>query len=525
METVGSSWRVPLPLWAFQAPSRMSSLFLCLALAVLLTVLFGSEFISVNLWAMFVGIILFLGVVAFFCASSLLGVHEQHWQTAKVLDSTDRHFQFVFENALDTILVCDDQGVCHEANPAAQDLLGLPPSEFIGQRLSAFYKNPIEFENAWTRLLRAKRQQGHAELVRKDHSTIFVEFSAKAECLPSRHVMILRDMTQRRHAEEQVAKNLELAESAWVEADALRKATLALTQDLRMDYVLDTLLDSLGELVPYAHAHILLREADSRMFMAREAPRDSKKKPTSKYPMTLDADDFPILQRVLATQAGALISDAKREEGWRTLKGHSDLRSWIFVPLVASQQVLGILSVGHASVDSFTAEHLRLAKLIAIPAAAAIQNARLYECAEIYGEELERRISDLRQAQSALKESEEKFQTIFRSSPIAFSISTLNEGKFLEVNTAFEQRYGYARAELIGRTAQQVGLWENLAERPAIIEQIRSGQSVRKAVRRFRTKSGEVILTAFSADTIHLDGQTCMLAVSDDVAERPQTAA
>jgi PAS domain S-box-containing protein len=241
--------------------------------------------------------------------------------------------------------------------------------------------------------------------------------------------------------------------------------------------------------------------------------------------MTLDADDFPVLQRVLATQAGVLISDAKREEGWRTLKGHSDLRSWIFVPLVASQQVLGILSVGHASVDSFTAEHLRLAKLIAIPAAAAIQNARLYECAEIYGEELERRISDLRQAQSALKESEEKFQTIFRSSPIAFSISTLNEGKFLEVNTAFEQRYGYARAELIGRTAQQVGLWENLAERPAIIEQIRSGQSVRKAVRRFRTKSGEVILTAFSADTIHLDGQTCMLAVSDDVAERPQTAA
>jgi hypothetical protein len=40
--------------------------------------------------------------------------------------------------------------------------------------------------------------------------------------------------------EEDVARNLSLAQSAWTEADALRKATLALTQDLHMDNVLDT---------------------------------------------------------------------------------------------------------------------------------------------------------------------------------------------------------------------------------------------------------------------------------------------
>jgi GAF domain-containing protein len=59
--------------------------------------------------------------------------------------------------------------------------------------------------------------------------------------------------------------------------------------------------------------------------------------------------------------------------------------------------------LGHPVPDSFTQEHLRLAKSVAIPAAAAIQNARLYECANIYGAELEKRTSDLQKAESALQ--------------------------------------------------------------------------------------------------------------------------
>jgi hypothetical protein len=34
-----------------------------------------------------------------------------------------------------------------------------------------------------------------------------------------------------------------------------------------------------------------------------------------------------------------------------------------------------------------------------------------------------------------------------------------------------------------------------------------------------RTKSGEVKLTAYSADRIHFDGQPCILAVSEDLPE------
>jgi PAS domain S-box-containing protein len=211
------------------------------------------------------------------------------------------------------------------------------------------------------------------------------------------------DITTQKQAEEDVARNLSLAQSAWTEADAMRKATLALTQDLQMDKVLDTLLQSLLELVPYESAQILLLESDSRLFVAREAPQAEVTKQPATTPATLNARDFPLLQRVLMNQIGLMLSDTQQEEKWRALKSSSSPRSWLCVPLIASHQPLGLLSLGHSAPESFTQEHLRLAKSLAIPAAAAIQNARLYECAKIFGTELKKSASDLREAQSALQ--------------------------------------------------------------------------------------------------------------------------
>jgi GAF domain-containing protein len=68
---------------------------------------------------------------------------------------------------------------------------------------------------------------------------------------------------------------------------------------------------------------------------------------------------------------------------------------------------LGFLSVGHIEPNHFTEDHLRRAELLAIPAAVAIQNARLYSTAEIYGSELEKRLADLQNAERALDQSEE----------------------------------------------------------------------------------------------------------------------
>jgi PAS domain S-box-containing protein len=331
------------------------------------------------------------------------------------------------------------------------------------------------------------------------------------------------DITALKKAEAQVVANLAKANSAWAEAEALRKATLALTEDFHMDCVLDALLHSLAELVPYTCARVLVPEGGPHWLALgeRSCPELTKKAPHS--PLTFVADESPFFQRIWSERKRVLISDTRQQDGWQTFNGHEHFRSWLSVPLLASEEFLGFLSVGHIEPNHFTEDHLRRAELLAIPAAAAIQNARLYSTAEIYGSELEKRLADLQNAERALGQSEagrrvseEKFQRIFHSCPIAFSITTV-EGLFLEVNAAFEARYGYSRQEVLGRTVHELRIWDDPADRRLLVTQLQRGGPIRNVITRLRAKSGEIKLTAYSAERIEFDGQRCILAVSEDV--------
>jgi len=238
-------------------------------------------------------------------------------------------------------------------------------------------------------------------------------------------------------------------------------------------------------------------------------------------------DQCPVVRRVSESKKRIWIQDTITEADWQTFRGHNTLRSWLSVPLVASGEYLGFLSVGHAEPNRLTEDHLRRAELLAIPAAAAIENARLYARAEIFASELEKRLTDLNAAETELTRakgeqriSEDRFQKVFRSSPVSFSITTHNEGKFVDVNTAFERRYGYSRGELVGHTVHELRIWEDPADRVYMLQQLERGGPIRNIVTRLRAKSGEIKVTDYSADKIQFDGQACILAVSEDVPQR-----
>jgi PAS domain S-box-containing protein len=198
------------------------------------------------------------------------------------------------------------------------------------------------------------------------------------------------DITARKLADAQVAEHLAAAETARqqaeasrAEAEAVRKATLALTQNLRMDAVLDTLLRCVSEIIPYDSASVILTETDGRLFVARESPSAPANRPV----VTLEGSQYPFLQRVLFSKKNVLLADTREETDWRETKALANIRCWIAVPLVVGDSVLGLLSIGNVRPKSFTTEHFRLAKSLAVPAAVAIHNARLYEWAEIYAAE------------------------------------------------------------------------------------------------------------------------------------------
>lgn len=341
---------------------------------------------------------------------------------------------------------------------------------------------------------------------------------------------LIRALREQKRAEHQIIENLATAEAARAEADALRKATLALTQDLRMDFVMEALLGSLEELIPYTCARVFVPEGGPHVLALGErqvpAPPKSSPKYRPGYPLTLVADESPFLKQILEDKKSVLIHDTERERNWQTFKAHSDLRSWLSVPLFASDTYLGFLSIGHTDPNRYNQDHLRCAELLSIPAAAAIQNARLYARAEVYASELEKRLVELDEAEKALAEargypaaSQDKFRTVFQAGPIPFSITTLQNGRFVDVNVAFERRYGYTRAELLGHTAHELEIWCDPADRMFMVDQLSRGIPVRNLITWVRTKSGEVKLTVYSAVRIHFEGETCILAVSEDLPE------
>src|ERR1700741_849592 len=219
-----------------------------------------------------------------------------------------------------------------------------------------------------------------------------------------------QDVTEQKQAEDQVVKNLEIAESARAEADALRKATLSLTQDLHMDSVMEALLCSLEELVPYTLARVIVPEGGPHLLALGEREIPERPKASPKYlpghPLTLIADECPFLKRVLEEQKSVLLPDTSREKDWQTFAGHAHLRSWLSVPLKASDEYLGFLSIGHTDSNRYTPDNLTRADLLSIPAAAAIQNARLYSTADMYASELQKRLGGLQEAETALADAQ-----------------------------------------------------------------------------------------------------------------------
>jgi PAS domain S-box-containing protein len=513
---------------------NIASLVLVVASAILVIAVLVANLQSPRVaLALLISLIGSLLVFALLLAGVFQQMHRTERQARIVLEDREQEFRQMADNIQEVFWVIDPETrTATYVNPAYQAITGRSCQSLIEEPSS--YEKAIHPDDRPRVLGKLKQaaQSGHFEerfrIVRPEGEVRWVWVRGFPRKDANRKIIRLGgtalDITALKKAEDRVAANLAKANSAWAEAEALRKATLALTEDLHMDCVLDALLRSLGELVPYTCARVLVPEGGPHWLALGEksCPEPATKSPRS--PLTFVADESPFFQRICSERKRILIPDTQQQEGWQTFAGHTQFRSWLGVPLVASEEFLGLLSVGHVEPNHFTEDQLRRAELLAIPAAVAIQNARLYSTAEIYGSELEKRLADLQKAEQALDQSEsdrrvseEKFQKIFHASPVAFSITTLEQGRFLEVNAAFEARYGYSRQEVLGRTVHELKIWDDPADRRLLLTQLQRGGPLRSVITRLRAKSGEIKLTAYSADRIEFDGQTCILALSEDV--------
>jgi two-component system sensor histidine kinase/response regulator len=131
-----------------------------------------------------------------------------------------------------------------------------------------------------------------------------------------------------------------------------------------------------------------------------------------------------------------------------------------------------------------------------------------------------------KEAERALKDSEKRFFTVFRASPLAIVISDPVSGRIHDVNEAFLKLFGHARDEVIGCTSVELGMWVDSAQRTELIEILRQQGPEQSSVEaNFRRKNGESGYLSISAAMIELDGAPVMLSTLADVTARKRDEA
>jgi PAS domain S-box-containing protein len=133
-----------------------------------------------------------------------------------------------------------------------------------------------------------------------------------------------------------------------------------------------------------------------------------------------------------------------------------------------------------------------------------------------------RTAEELLRTQKDLLRSENLFSSAFRLSPDPVGISTVPEGRFVEVNDSFARFTGYSREETLGSTPDEMRLWVDSLHRAKVMARLRDEGEVREEEFQCRTKSGEIRIGQFSGALIELDGQTHTLVVVRDVTARKQ---
>ncbi len=135
---------------------------------------------------------------------------------------------------------------------------------------------------------------------------------------------------------------------------------------------------------------------------------------------------------------------------------------------------------------------------------------------------LARDISERKQAERALRESEATLRQIFDASTDSISLVDDETGEFVHVNQELLNFTGYSRDEIIGRTAMELGIWERPEDLQEFRRQIKENGRVHNMEIDFKLKSGASIPGLISAVRISVRGRQCVLSITRDISERKE---
>lgn len=132
---------------------------------------------------------------------------------------------------------------------------------------------------------------------------------------------------------------------------------------------------------------------------------------------------------------------------------------------------------------------------------------------------LARDISERREAERKLRESEETLRRIFNSSLDPMVINDMSDGTYVEVNDAFLNIIGLPREQAIGKTFRDIGVWPNPDEWKEYDRRLRQDGKVRNLEASFHVFGRATMVPALiSGVVVEIGGRPCCLSIVRDIS-------
>jgi len=139
---------------------------------------------------------------------------------------------------------------------------------------------------------------------------------------------------------------------------------------------------------------------------------------------------------------------------------------------------------------------------------------------------LRERVAEL---EAAVLEREEHMEAVylqaFESKVALMSLSTFDEGRFIQVNDSFLETLGFSEEEVIGKTTEQLDIFAEPGQGAAIKKAVASNGCARNAPVSVRAKGGDLRQGLFSAEVVSLGGQRCWFTIMVDITARKEMEA
>ncbi|NOY23374.1 MAG: PAS domain S-box protein [Acidobacteria bacterium] len=116
-----------------------------------------------------------------------------------------------------------------------------------------------------------------------------------------------------------------------------------------------------------------------------------------------------------------------------------------------------------------------------------------------------------------LLQEKEYFRLTFEASPDAININRLEDGLYVEINKGFTAITGFTREEIIGKTAAEIGIWADPADRERLMAELRETGEVNNMECLFRMKGGGLVTGLMSVRMIDLNGVRHTLFITRDI--------